>query len=1015
MTTREPPLACLFCGGPLTRERDPCPQCGCVRPLAPRVQTPLTGREREITLLRGHIDRAVAGQGGVVGLAGPAGIGKTRLLEEALAYAKRQRCWDFAVRGFEPGTDLAYWPLIEALHAELAPPPVPDAGRAAVAPSGARELLAALQGAQEAPRDATAGFEPRDAAVNARVYTALVAVLRDLTATRPLVILADDLHWFDLPTLNLMRYTVRLTRTLPILLLCAYRDDGEADTRWRPVLADAAHEGLFTEVRLDGLTPAEARRLALEAAGGSLEDRAVQEVLRLAEGNPFYIGQLVHAVTAAPTGRPAPLPAALRGLTAHRLAPLSPACRALLQAMAVAGRDCPPDLLARVTELSLPRLAMLLDEALAARVLVEREGAGTPGRYGFAHPLLREAVLRDVNTVAQADLHLRLAEALHARRAAGGHESAGEIADHYLGARPLAPHDRTLDYTRAAADEAAGLGAHDQAARYLNAAIELMAETTDNAPPTTATIAARTRLMLEYGQAGDSAAAEREAETVLAYWRTVGDARAEAEVQARYAEHLNPRRHPREVIARTEAALALIGDERSPLAARLRFLRAHARLMVDDSADLLPTAEWLATGGFAPPEPAAAVWQRLLRLLWHIWHVPDTAAILALCRETVVHTRATGDRRALAMARLWEAEILNRDARPRAALVALDEAQRLAQEIGSAPMLVDGGALRAEALLQLGRWQELERVVDETLPVLVRLQSTYFGYALLTAHAWSRRLRGLPWTAPPGLEVRFHDSMAFVAAYRANFAREQVEFGGRDDRTDRLLDWLSANVPRRGASLAWATAGIPLLGTLALAGRPDEVAARYEPAHPFGRFLQGASFGPLELARAAIALRRWDDATAHLDAAAQLAAEEGLLVAQARALVERGRLYRRRGRRGDRARAAEVLKRAAEICDGLGLGPDRERARALLAELRAGPPPTLPAGLTPREADVLRLLAAGHSNRQIAAALTISEKTVEQHVLNLYQKLQVNSRAGAVAFAFSHGLMGDAGDHPVPH
>ncbi len=1021
MNTREPAPACLFCGEPLARDRTPCPRCGCVRPLASHAWAPLTGREREIALLHGHIDRVVAGQGGVVGLAGPAGIGKTRLLEEALLYVKRQRCWDFVVRGFEPGADLAYWPLIEALHAELSLTTAGDAGQTAAAPSGARDLLAALQSAQEAPRAATTGFEPRDAAVNARIYTALLAVLRDLTATRPLVILVDDLHWFDPPTLNLLRYTARLTRTLPILLLCAYRDDGEADTRWRPVLEDAAHEGRFTEVRLEGLADAAARRLALEVAETPLEDRAIQEVLRLAEGNPFYIGQLVHAATATPPGQRAPLPAALRGLATHRLAHLSPGCRALVQALAVAGRDCPPDLLARVTGLSLPLLAATLDEALAARVLVERESPGTPGRYGFAHTLLREAVLRELNAVARTDLHLRLAEALHARRAAGGHESAGEIADHYLEAGPLAARDRALDYARAAADEAASLGAHEQAARYLSAAIELMSEATGDAP-SPAVIAARTRLMLEYGQAGDSAAAEREAETVLAYWRAVGDGRAEAEVQAHYAELLNPRLRPREVIARTEAALALLGEERSPLAARLRFLRAHARLMRDDPSDLLPTAEWLAAGAFTPPEPAAEVWWRLLRVLWHIWHVPDVDAVLALCREAVAHTRATGDRRALAMTLLWEAEVLNRDARPRAAVAALDEARRLAQETGSAPMLVDAGALRAEALLQLGRWQELERVVDETLPVLVRLRSTYFGYTLLTAHAWSRRLRGLPWSAPPGLEVRFHDSMDFVAAYRANFAREQVEFGTLGERTERLLDWLSANVPpgmpgggpRRGAGLAWATAGIPLLGTLALAGRTDEVAARYEPALPFRRFLQGASFGPLELARAAIALRRWEDAAAHLDTAAQLAAEEGLLVAQARALVERGRLYRRRGRRGDRARAAEVLKRATELCEGLGLRPDGNRARALLAELHAGAPPALPAGLTPREAEVLRLLAAGHSNRQIAAALIISEKTVEQHLLNIYQKLQVSSRAGAVAFAFSHGLV-DAGNHPGHH
>jgi DNA-binding CsgD family transcriptional regulator len=1082
-TTISTPIArqtCLFCGGELAPGVFACPHCGCSRPTASRYDVPLAGRTRELALLRHHIDRVVSGYGGVVGIAGTAGIGKTRLVEAGLDYAKERRCYDFIIRGFEPNADLPYWTLIEALHGALG---TGDAADGDLAATGITHLLRALQSANDAPQRATAGFETRDAGVNTRIYEANAAVIRALTAARPLVVIVDDLQWIDVPTLNLMRYTVRLAKTLPLLMICAYRDDGEGPTRWRPLLEDAAREGLFTELRLDGLDEPAARRLALATAAAPLSDRSMGEVLRLAEGNPFYVTQLARSFerTPAEAGR-ATLPAALRGFVEQRLAGLSAGCHALLQAIALVGRECPLDLLTRIAPprtanadagAALRDMAAALDEALVTHVLVERESGGSP-RYDFTNALLREASAREINAIARAELHLRIAEALHERRLAGGREPAGEIAEHYLGARPLAPAARVLDYARAAADEALALGSYEQGARFLGAAIELLqqqggrdatagtAPVRDRRPGTAASVpdwsagdpgwggdparnhtgraaatsgpsapppdavghagdayadevaGMRARLMEAYGAGGDIDAAEREAGLAIAYWRARGDARAEAEVHAALAEQLNPRLRPHDVSEHAEAGMALLGEERSPLAARLRFLRAHARYMQDDPADLIPVADWLAAGAFDPPEPAAEVWHRLLRVLWHIWNVPEADRIVALCREAVEHTRRMGDRRAQAMARLWEAEVLNRDARPREALLALDEARILARDSGSASMLVDAGALRAEALLQLARWDELEQVVDETLPMLVRLRSTYFGYTLVAAHSWSRRLRGLPWTAPDGLEVRFRDSQLFVAAYRANFAREVVESAqstaaGRaaveaDERTARLLDWLTANVPRSGTGLAWATAGIPLLGSLAIAGRRDDVATRYAAAKPFGRFLQSATYGPLELARAASLLKRWDEAESHLDIAMRQATESGLRTALARTLVERGAMYRARGRRGDRGRAAEVLRRAAEMCAEIGLKPDEARARAMLADLDAPAPSALPAGLTPREAEVIRLLATGATNRGIAEALTISEKTVEQHLLNIYQKLGVDSRARAVAFAYANGL-----------
>lgn len=1001
MTTSEALLICRFCGGRLSSEHTACPHCGCVRVAASHAVIPFTGRGHELALLYEQIDRVCAGRGGMVGIAGPAGIGKTRLAEAALDYAKEQRCYDFLIRGFEPSAEMPFWAMTEAIHSTLARSDGAAVNDPAVA--GLRQLNEALRGAREAGSPAsTTVFEARDAGVHARIYDASTAVLRGVTADRPLVLVADDLQWIDPATLNLMRYAVRMAKTLPILLIFAYRDDGEGASSWRPVLEDGAREGLFTELSLGGLDPAAARHLALAAAPAPLSDRAVEQALRLSEGNPFYLSQLARALAAAPTDSArSTLPAALRGITDQRLAGLSRNCRTLVQAIAVVGRGCPLDLLATITPLALAEMAVALDEALTAHVLAERESGGAV-HYDFTHALLREAATRDLKAVSRAGLHLRVADALHRRREAGNRDPAGEVAGHYLEALPLSSVEQTLAYAREAADEASSLGAHERAARFLFAEIGLLQG--QGAPP--AEIAAlRLRLLEAYALAGDGDAAEREGAAALAFYEQAGDQRAVAAVHALLSEHLNPRLRARDVLVHAGAGLAILGDERTPLAARLRFLRAHARLGLDDTGELLEAADWLAAGGFEPPEPAAEIWSRLLRVLWHIWSRSSAATVLTLIAEATEHTRRAGDRRAEALTRVWQGEVLNRDARPLAALAALDEAVRLARAAGSAPLLVDAGALRCESLLQLGRWQELEQAVDETLPALVRLRSTYFGYTLVSAHSWSRRLRGQSWAPPTGLELRFRDSNFAVMAYRTESARVAMEFGGRGERTDRLLDWLVANVPVANEGIAWATAGVPLLAALTLAGRRDDVAARIGGAAENSRFLQSISYGPLELARAAVLLKRWDDAEAYFDQAISIAVDEGLRVALARTLIERGAAYRRRGRRGDRSRAAEVLGRALELCEELGLAPDAARTRALLDELGAAPAPRRPAGLTAREAEVLRLLAGGASNRGIATELVISEKTVEQHLLNLYQKLQVDSRAKAVAFAYANDLV----------
>ena len=400
----------------------------------------LVGRDGERAAL---VERFDGGGAHVVAIEGEAGIGKTRLAEELLAYARRRGAPVLAGRAYEEEAGLAYGPLVEALQARVREGEgwVEDAAPRALAEAArlVPALAEARPGLPEPP--------PLDGpAAQVRFFDGVWETLAAAAAGG--VLFVDDLQWADDATLALLAYGLRrLDRRSPLVLL-AWR------TPFQPalgrVVAEAARSGSATVLGLDRLSRDEVAELVGPEGDATLAKRLYEET----EGVPFLVVEYLRALAAAAEGE-WPLPAAARDVLRARLAPVGEVARQVLSAAAVIGRSFDVDTVRTASGRGDEETVTALEE-LVARGLV-REG---PAAYDFAHERLRALVYEETSLARR-----RL---LHGRAAATGPSAAV--------ARHLALAGRDEEAARAyarAADDARRVYANAEALEHLQAALAL--------------------------------------------------------------------------------------------------------------------------------------------------------------------------------------------------------------------------------------------------------------------------------------------------------------------------------------------------------------------------------------------------------------------------------------------------------------------------------------------------------------------------------------------------------------
>jgi tetratricopeptide (TPR) repeat protein len=378
-------------------------------------------------------------------LAGEPGVGKTRLALRFASEAREAtvllgRCSEDPLAAFEPFTDVLR-------HVG------PAAARALAGP-GSGELDRLLGGARRGP-DADAGARHR-------LFAAVDDVLTGIAERRPLVLLLDDLHWADRPTLLLLSFVLRSGRPAPLLVIGTYRDtEVGRRTPLAAALADLRRDGGAERIGLRGLAPDEVGELATAWLGPDAAARVAGAVHARTGGNAFFVEEVLRGLAADD----ASVPESVRHAVGARLARLSPEADELLAVAAVLGLAVDAELLASVAGRPPAEVEPLLDELFDARLLLAGEGRALE----FPHALVREAVDRDLNPLRRARLHRSAAEALIAR---GEERHLAEIAHHLC----EAADDRAPAYLRRAGEEAMAMLAYEEAAAQFERALEATPE-----------------------------------------------------------------------------------------------------------------------------------------------------------------------------------------------------------------------------------------------------------------------------------------------------------------------------------------------------------------------------------------------------------------------------------------------------------------------------------------------------------------------------------------------------------
>jgi class 3 adenylate cyclase/pimeloyl-ACP methyl ester carboxylesterase len=382
--------------------------------LASSERTTFVGRERELERLRRHWERVRAGQRQLVLLTGEPGIGKTRLAAEFALAAHAEGATVLFGRSDEAAA-LPYQPFVEALCHYVAACPLNEL-RAGLGATGA-ELTRLVPELAERLPDLPVPPPMAPERERYRLYDALAALLARASQAIPIVLVLDDLHWADNPTLLLLKYIVRSPEQSPLLVLGAYREMELARTHpLSETLADLRRDRAFQRVSLKGLDEGDVGAL-ISAWGGQETPRAfIHAVHELTEGNPFFIEEVLRHLaetgiiyqrdgrwTTDMTVEQMGIPEGVKEVIGRRLSRLSHECNSILTIASVIGREFGLDALERASDLSSDRLLELLEEAVAARVVAEVPHM--VGRYSFSHALIYETLYDELTTTRRVRLH----------------------------------------------------------------------------------------------------------------------------------------------------------------------------------------------------------------------------------------------------------------------------------------------------------------------------------------------------------------------------------------------------------------------------------------------------------------------------------------------------------------------------------------------------------------------------------------------------------------------------------
>jgi DNA-binding NarL/FixJ family response regulator len=922
-------------------------------------------RTEQLDLLLARASAASKGEGSLVLVSGDAGSGKTRLITEFSTRARTLgvrvsvgNCYDYVRSPFAP-----FVSTLRALHSE--DPSIIASSEDAAA------TLAGL-----APELAGRAAPPQ--ADELRQFDALTELFRRFAAAKASVIVLGDLQWADDASLRFLQHLARLVASSQLLVVGTYR--GDEMTRGHPlrhVLGRLARLPYVWQIRLEPLNDADMQLLIFHALEGHapLSATTVDVIRSRSEGNPLFAEELLKSALDSRDAKRLQLPPTLREAMLERLVHFDESERSTLACAAAIGREFGPEFLAKTVDQSLERVTPVLRKALDLQLIVEEKNGEV--RYGFRHSLIRDAVYDELLAAEARPLHKRIATALEAEGPAD--DRIAELAYHWWQARDA---EKSAETNERAGDRAFSLYAyHDSVVSYERALESGALEGAHRA-------AVYRKLARSLKRCGFGDRARAALESALEYYESVSDGQG---------------------IANASLSLARLCDTLSDFAGHLRMTERALRV-----------AEDLAS--------QHALFSAHVEMARHFiayrWSGEKALEHLARAAEF----KETATPRALFRFYEYRSVVYAQLGRSGDALDNALQAALVAEQAADFQGMLRCWANFAISMAQTGERrlavEAFERALETTRAKGLRgLTASWcvveYAHACLLHGELERGRALIELALSANIEMAsFRLRLAAASVLLGSLLQDEelIRRGAHEDLVDFALRSSAVNaiscvaffaeneiaLDRADVARGMLHQAIESLHALDVSPAPGDADVL---------FLAIAKHGDLaDVPRAREFLRKAAELTAVRSLPACIALFEAFVStrmhktgAQVEAL-EAVELFRELRWPYYEAQALELagsLGEALAVYRHIGDVRDTRRLEAVLSPVnRRGRAPN---ALTSREQEISKLIAAGKSNRAVAEALVISERTVESHVSSILSKLQLGSRGELVVRMKSDG------------
>lgn len=979
---------------------------------------PFVGRERELSALHSALDLALSGKGSIVTITGEPGIGKTRIaqvLAESAAKRGVQTLWGRCSE--DPGAP-PYWPWVQLLRAHIQSRNE-DLLRAELGTGAGHIAEMAPEIVDRIGRIATTQRPPDPAQARFVLFDALTGFWKRVTATETLLLILDDLHCADTPSLKFLEFLTKEIGSCHMLIVGTHRAyDVSLKHPLSDLLGELGRHARFHRITLPGISAQESSELMLEALGPALSLQLAGKIYERTEGNPLFIhemirylqenagGHLPDLTPAAWNELASRLPDGIRQIIGARLHKLSERCVDVLQVAAVMGRSFSNEIVARaMPDSELDHVLLAIEEATSARIV---EVASEPSWFRFTHALLREVLYEHTPLGRRARVHERIARAMEERYARELPLYLSTLAHHYYSSLPDGPAHKAAEMAQRAGEYAQHqLGFEDAVSNY-----ELALKAMDRDPG--ARISQRAELHTKLGKmqslSGDSLHALESFRHAALCAKTAGmhELHARAAIEFEEASWRFAILGAAAVTPLREA-LEGLGPRDSGLKAGTLSSLARCLLFTGATEDAFRTGELAIAMARRLGHDAALVEILFRSLAAYDLRPNHFSERVAITEEAMMLARRTGNREFLLYLVGWHVYNLSESGDVAARSQFMEEMGRLAEEQRQPLYQYVYRCYHALTAMFTGRFDEAEQIA---------LQAVNFGRnipELDAAGAYGvhmlslRREQGRLAEVAPILE-HFERNSTPGAEWRPGLMVVYSELG-RLDKARALYETLANNQfesvvrdARWVMTIAYISEMCVLLGDTTNAPYLYRALLPYE-----GRNLiighHIATYGPADryLGMLASTMQQWEQAEQHFTAATAMNVRQGAKPWLAHTQYQWAAMLSARNASGDLRRAVDLLDQAQETATSLNMLTLGERLSTL--QNRIKPPRArviYPAGLSRREVEVLRLIAQGKANQEIAERLFISKNTVAKQVRSILIKTNCANRTEAAAFALSN-------------